>query len=98
LLSDSLDDRVVPPEIGYGNVVKIDGNKLTIAFEKAAKHHRPARAHRCLVDPRSASHMIRTIAFEAGFGDLFYFNHVFRRRYGATPSDNRAAAPKDTTV
>ena len=39
--------------------------------------------------------MIRTIAFEAGFGDLFYFNHVFRRRYGATPSDIRASRTQD---
>jgi len=39
-----LDDRVFHQKFGYGNVVKIDGNKLTIAFEKTAKHHRPARA------------------------------------------------------
>ena len=26
---------------------------------------------------------------EAGFGDLSYFNHAFRRRYGLTPSDVR---------
>jgi len=42
--------------------------------------------------------MIRMIAFEVGFGDLFYFNHVFRRRHDATPSDIRAAARNDTTV
>jgi AraC-like DNA-binding protein len=53
---------------------------------------RLARVHGCLVDPRFASHMISTIAFDAGFGDLSYFNHAFRRRYGATPSDIRAAA------
>jgi AraC-like DNA-binding protein len=52
---------------------------------------RLARVHRCLVDPRFAGHMISTIAFEAGFGDLSYFNHAFRRRYRATPSDIRAA-------
>ena len=27
-----------------------------------------------------------------GFGDLSHFNRVFRRRYGATPSDVRAAS------
>jgi len=32
------------------------------------------------------------VAFDAGFGDLSYFNRVFRRRFGATPSDVRAAA------
>ncbi|RVC16943.1 AraC family transcriptional regulator, partial [Mesorhizobium sp. M7A.F.Ca.AU.002.02.1.1] len=29
-----------------------------------------------------------------GFNDLSYFNRAFRRRYGATPSDVRAAALK----
>jgi AraC-like DNA-binding protein len=31
----------------------------------------------------------RTIAYETEFGDLSNFNHLFRRRYGATPSDIR---------
>ncbi|MGY3533759.1 ATP-dependent helicase [Bradyrhizobium sp. USDA 4452] len=33
----SLDDRVFHEKFGYGHVVKIDGNKLTIAFEKAGE-------------------------------------------------------------
>jgi DNA helicase-2/ATP-dependent DNA helicase PcrA len=33
----TLDDRVFHQKFGYGNVVKIDGNKLTIAFEKAGE-------------------------------------------------------------
>ncbi|OCK53710.1 UvrD-helicase domain-containing protein [Bradyrhizobium sp. LMTR 3] len=33
----SLNDRVFHQKFGYGNVVKIDGNKLTIAFEKAGE-------------------------------------------------------------
>jgi DNA helicase II / ATP-dependent DNA helicase PcrA len=33
----SLGDRVFHQKFGYGNVVKIDGNKLTIAFEKAGE-------------------------------------------------------------
>ena len=32
-----LDDRVFHLKFGYGQVVKIDGNKLTIAFEKAGE-------------------------------------------------------------
>jgi AraC-like DNA-binding protein len=67
-------------------------------FTDFVLNQRLARAHRCLVDPRFADHMISTIAFEAGFGDLSYFNHVFRRRYGATPSDIRAAAREDDTT
>ncbi|MGB9113948.1 ATP-dependent helicase [Bradyrhizobium sp.] len=33
----NLDDRVFHQKFGYGNVVKVDGNKLTIAFEKAGE-------------------------------------------------------------
>ena len=32
------------------------------------------------------------IAFAAGFGDVSHFNRMFRRRFGDTPSDVRAAA------
>jgi AraC-like DNA-binding protein len=39
---------------------------------------------------------IATIALDAGFGDLSYFNRTFRRRFGVAPSELRAAA--DTTV
>ena len=53
---------------------------------------RLARAHRLLTDQRYAGQKISTVAFDAGFGDLSYFNRTFRRRYGAAPSDLRAAA------
>lgn len=53
---------------------------------------RLARAHRMLIDPRHAHRSISAVAFEAGFGDLSYFNRTFRRRYGATPSDIRIGA------
>jgi AraC-like DNA-binding protein len=53
---------------------------------------RLARAHALLVDFRLSASPISAIAFEAGFEDLSYFNRCFRRRYGATPSDVRAAA------
>ena len=33
----TLDDRVFHQKFGYGQIVKIDGNKLTIAFEKAGE-------------------------------------------------------------
>ncbi|QQO34131.1 AraC family transcriptional regulator [Bradyrhizobium diazoefficiens] len=56
---------------------------------------RLARAHALLISPTHRDRQISTIAFEAGFGDLSYFNHRFRQRYGATPSDIRAAACRD---
>jgi AraC-like DNA-binding protein len=53
---------------------------------------RLTRAHRMLVDTRCADRSISAVAYEAGFGDLSYFNRTFCRRYGATPSDVRKAA------
>ena len=53
---------------------------------------RLARAHRLLMDPHYAKTAVSAIAFEAGFGDLSYFNRAFRRVYGATPTDVRLKA------
>lgn len=47
-------------------------------------------AHGRLTDPRYADAKITTIASDSGFGDVSYFNRVFRRRYGDTPSGVRA--------
>jgi AraC-like DNA-binding protein len=55
---------------------------------------RLACAHRLLIDPRHNGEKITTIALDAGFGDLSYFNRVFRRRYGDTPSAVRAFAQR----
>jgi AraC-like DNA-binding protein len=49
-------------------------------------------AYRLLSDPLRAGVKISTIAADAGFGDLSYFNRTFRRRYGLAPSELRAAA------
>jgi AraC-like DNA-binding protein len=38
------------------------------------------------------------IAFDAGFGDLSYFNRVFRQRYGDTPSGIRMLARRAIRV
>jgi len=61
------------------------------SFTQFVLSERLARAHRLLSDPRFADRSIATLALEAGFGDLSYFNRVFRRRYGVSPSDVRAA-------
>lgn len=49
-------------------------------------------AHVCtlLGDPAMSGHTIAALALMAGFGDISWFNQVFRRRYGMTPSDMRA--------
>lgn len=62
------------------------------SFSRFVRNERLARVHRMLTSPRCAELPIGTIAYEAGFGDLSNFNHAFRRAYGMTPSDVRAAA------
>jgi AraC-like DNA-binding protein len=61
-------------------------------FSQFLLEQRLVRAHRMLGDPRNAAMTVSAIALAAGFGDLSHFNRVFRRRYGATPSDVRAAS------
>jgi AraC-like DNA-binding protein len=53
---------------------------------------RLTRAYRILSDPRFADRNISAIAFESGFSDVSYFNRMFRRRFGAPPSDIRGKA------
>jgi AraC-like DNA-binding protein len=54
---------------------------------------RLALAYRRLRDPRQAGRTVSSIANDAGFGDLSYFNRTFRRRYGVTPSGAREPTP-----
>jgi AraC-like DNA-binding protein len=61
-------------------------------FTQFILRQRLDRAYRMLRDQRFSMHSITSIAFEAGFGDLSYFNRAFRRRYSATPSDVRNSA------
>jgi AraC-like DNA-binding protein len=60
---------------------------------KSFSHHvlerRLEKAAALLRDPRWRHRKIATIAAEAGFADLSYFNRAFRRRFAATPSDIR---------
>jgi AraC-like DNA-binding protein len=62
------------------------------SFSEWVLGERLIRAHRMLTDPRFADRSITSVAFDAGFGDVSYFNRSFRRRFGATPSEIRAEA------
>jgi AraC-like DNA-binding protein len=63
-----------------------------ITYSEFVLGQRLLRVHRTLSDPRFADRAISAIAYEAGFGDLSYFNHAFRRRFGASPSEVRRQA------
>jgi AraC-like DNA-binding protein len=58
-------------------------------FSEFVLTQRLHRAHQMLTDQRWSDRTVSSVAFDAGFGDLSYFNRAFRRRYGATPSDVR---------
>jgi len=63
-----------------------------VTFSEFVLGRRLAFAHRLLTDQRSAHRPVTSVAFEAGFADLSYFNRTFRRRYNATPTDVRCRA------
>lgn len=50
------------------------------------------RAAALLRDPQWHRRTITDVAAAVGFNDLAHFSRAFRRRYGAAPSDVRAAA------
>ena len=58
-------------------------------FSEFLLSQRLSRAHRMLTEPRLAQNPVGAIAYDAGFGDLSYFNRSFKRRFGVTPRDVR---------
>lgn len=60
-----------------------------MTYSQFVLDHRLSLAYRKLRQPLYAARTISSIANDAGFGDLSYFNRTFRRRYGITPSDAR---------
>jgi AraC-like DNA-binding protein len=66
-----------------------------MTFTEFVLQQRLAAAEAMLRDPHFADRSITAIAFEAGFGDVAYFNRIFRRRFGKRPSDARITLRKD---
>lgn len=62
------------------------------SFTAFVLEQRLERARRMIREAQGCDRMISTVAFASGFSDLSYFNRVFRRRFGMTPSDLRAQA------
>jgi AraC-like DNA-binding protein len=48
--------------------------------------------HRLLRDGRHLARGISELALDCGFGDMSHFNHAFRRRFNASPTQIRGAA------
>jgi AraC-like DNA-binding protein len=65
-----------------------------VTFSEFVLNQRLGRAQSMLTDPRRSEETISAIAFACGFGDLSYFNRVFRRQTGGTPTAVREAASR----
>lgn len=61
-------------------------------FSEFVLSNRLRLVRRQLRHPRLGRRPISSIAYEAGFNDLSYFNRAFKAAYGETPSDVRARA------
>jgi AraC-like DNA-binding protein len=53
------------------------------------------RAHRLLVDKTHVVRSVSGLAYECGFSDVSHFNHRFRARYGASPSEVRRQVERE---
>jgi AraC-like DNA-binding protein len=60
-------------------------------FTEFVLENRLLLARAMLLDPRRPHGKISDVAHSAGFTDISYFNRVFRKRFGATPSEIRSA-------
>jgi AraC-like DNA-binding protein len=95
-------EKLASPNLSVEEVAKRQGVSSRYAqmlfeqegttFSQFVIGQRLIRAHRMLTDPRFADRSITSVAFDAGFGDLSYFNRAFRKCYGGTPSEIRADA------
>ncbi len=61
-------------------------------FSTYVQHQRLAAAHEMLSEAQWANRGIGVVAYDCGFGDISHFNRVFKRRYGATPTDIQMAS------
>jgi AraC-like DNA-binding protein len=97
-------DCIARPDLSIGEVAlrqRVTPRYVQMLFETEGTTFsefvldaRLLRAHRMLTDARLADRPIISVALDAGFQDLSYFNRTFRRRFGGTPSEVRAAAQR----
>jgi AraC-like DNA-binding protein len=101
-LKQDIDARLADPEMRLAEVAARQGispqyaralfNAEGTTFTDFVVKARLARVRNALSSQRHSNLTVSAIAFSCGFGDLSYFNRVFRRAYGMTPSEARAGA------
>jgi AraC-like DNA-binding protein len=67
-------------------------------FSKYVLEQRLIRVRNVLTNARFDHKPISSVAYDVGFGDLSYFNKVFRAFFGGTPSDVRHAAARQSRL
>ncbi|MEP6484961.1 MAG: AraC family transcriptional regulator [Rudaea sp.] len=65
-------------------------------FSEFVLEQRLLMAYRFLSGTQGSREKISTVAHNAGFGDVSYFNRRFRKRFDMTPSEWRDAQPNDS--
>jgi AraC-like DNA-binding protein len=91
-----LSARLVAQELGVtSRYVHFLLEETGRSFTQHLLERRLERAAALLRHPAWHQRKIAEISAQAGFSDLSYFNRVFRRRFGTTPSAFRNAAPPD---
>jgi AraC-like DNA-binding protein len=101
-IKSDIAERLAAPELSVESVAmrqRVSPRYVQMLFEQEGTTfsqyvigQRLVCAYRMLTNPLFADRSITSVAFDAGFGDLSYFNRAFRRCYGATPSEIRADA------
>ncbi len=72
---------------------KLFKKQTGLTFTEYRRRARVEKAKRLLLDPHRR---VSEVAFEAGFESIPYFNRVFRRSLGCSPSEYRAASARTT--
>lgn len=72
---------------------KLFKKQTGLTFTEYRRRARVEKAKRLLIDPYRR---VSEVAFEAGFESIPYFNRVFRRSLGCSPSQYRAAGARTT--
>lgn len=67
------------------------------SFVDFVTEQRLLKAKRLLTSPGPYARTITSVALDCGFSDLSYFNRVFRRHFGVTPTEFREAQRSDVS-
>lgn len=99
LVKQEMERNLTDPELDIATVARRQGvtpRYIQRLFEREGttfgQFLRDARLDLARAALEAGGGTVSAIAFDCGFGDLSHFNKAFRHRFGATPSEIKAAA------